>query len=186
MSNAPESAEGGLPSKTSEGLAAKVESLIAPALEDMGYDIVRIILSGGRSQTLQIMVDRKDGKPIDVEDCAAVSRASSAILDVEDPISSAYVLEVSSPGIDRPLTRLGDFARFAGFEARVEMEQAVAGQRRFSGRLLGVEGLEILIETEEGPQRLPFAALKKAKLLLTDDLIAAAQREAEQFEADED
>jgi ribosome maturation factor RimP len=115
-----------------------------------------------------------------------VSRASSAILDVEDPISSAYVLEVSSPGIDRPLTRLGDFARFAGFEARVEMEQAVAGQRRFSGRLLGVEGLEILIETEEGPQRLPFAALKKAKLLLTDDLIAAAQREAEQFEADED
>jgi ribosome maturation factor RimP len=186
LSNAPESAEGGRPSKTSEGLAAKVEGLIAPALEDLGYDIVRILLTGGRSQTLQIMVDRKDGKAIDVEDCASVSRAASAILDVEDPITSAYVLEVSSPGIDRPLTRLADFARFSGFEARVEMEQAVAGKRRFSGRLLGVEGLEILIETEEGAARLPFAGMKRAKLLLTDDLIAAAQREAEQFDADED
>ena len=174
------------PPKTSEGLGAKVEALIRPALEDMGYDIVRILLSGGRRQVLQIMLDRKDGKPIDVEDCASVSRAASAILDVEDPISSAYTLEVSSPGIDRPLTRLSDFARFAGFDARVEMEQAVGGQRRFSGRLLGVEGLEIVIETEEGVQRLPFSGMRKAKLLLTDALIEAAQREAEQEAAGDD
>jgi ribosome maturation factor RimP len=152
----------------------------------MGYDIVRILLSGGRRQVLQIMLDRKDGKPIDVEDCASVSRAASAILDVEDPISGGYTLEVSSPGIDRPLTRLADFARFAGFDARVEMEQSVGGQRRFSGRLLGVEGLEIVIETEEGVQRLPFSGMRKAKLLLTDALIEAAQREAEQEAAGDD
>ena len=175
-----------LPSKTSEGLAAKVESLIAPTLTDMGYEVVRILLSGERNRTLQIMLDRKDGKPIDVEDCASASRASSALLDVEDPIPGTYNLEVSSPGIDRPLTRLGDFARYAGFDARVEMEQAVAGQRRFSGRLLGIEGVEIVIETEEGVQKLPFAQMKKAKLLLTDALVAAVQKEAEELGADED
>ena len=174
------------PAKTSEGLGAKVDALIAPALNDMGYQIVRLLLSGGRNQVLQIMVERLDGKPIDVEHCAEVSRAASAILDVEDPISGAYTLEVSSPGIDRPLTRLSDFARFAGFDARVEMEQAVEGQRRFSGRLLGVEGLNIRIDTEEGERSLPFSGMKKAKLLLTDALIEATQREAEQQGAADD
>ncbi len=174
------------PAKTSEGLAAKVEGLIRPTLEDMGYEIVRILLTGGRTQTLQVMMDRADGRPLDVEDCASVSRAASAILDVEDPIPGGYTLEVSSPGIDRPLTRLADFARFAGFDARVEMEQSVEGQRRFSGRLLGLEGMDIVIETEEGERRLPFSGMKKAKLLLTDALIEAVQREAEQQTADED
>lgn len=123
---------------------------------------------------------------IDVEDCASVSRATSAILDVEDPISSNFTLEVSSPGLDRPLTRLGDFARFAGFEARVEMEQNVEGHRRVSGRLLGVEGTDIMIESAEGALKLPFAGMKKAKLLLTDALIEAMQKEAEQFSQDAD
>jgi ribosome maturation factor RimP len=178
--------EDNLPSKTSEGRARVVEKLIAPTLEDMGYEIVRVLLSGRGSPTLQIMVDRKDGAMIDVEDCAAVSRATSAILDVEDPVDSEFTLEVSSPGLDRPLTRLGDFARFAGFEARIEMEQSIDGHKRVSGRLMGVEGTEIVVETAEGVVKLPFAGLRKAKLLLTDALIEAMQKEAEQFSQDAD
>ncbi len=161
--------------KTSEGRAADVERLITPAVEAMGYDIVRVLLSGGDRLRLQIMAERRADGGMNVDDCAEVSRAVAAILDVEDPIDSAYTLEVSSPGLDRPLTRLADFERFAGFEARVEMQLPVDGRRRFRGRLRGFEGENILLACEEGDVALPFADMLKAKLVLTDDLIAASR-----------
>ena len=159
--------------KTSEVKAAQVESLIGPSLTDMGYDIVRVMLSGDRRAKLQVMVERRDGAGMTVDDCAGISRAVAAILDVSDPIASAYVLEVSSPGLDRPLTRLGDFARFAGFEARVETRMPVEGQRRFRGRLLGLDGARVQLATDKGEITIDFADVAKAKLILTDELIAA-------------
>jgi ribosome maturation factor RimP len=162
--------------KTSEGKAAEVERLIAPALEAMGYDIVRVQLSGGDRLRLQIMAERSSDGRMNVDDCAEVSRAVAAILDVEDPIDSAYTLEVSSPGIDRPLTRLADFDRFAGFEVRLETALPVHGRRRFRGRLLGTRGADIVMVCEEGELTLPFADMQKAKLVLTDELIAASRQ----------
>ena len=161
--------------KTSEGKAAEVEALIAPAIEAMGYDIVRVLLSGGDRLRLQIMAERRADGSMNVDDCAEVSRAVAAILDVEDPIDSAYTLEVSSPGLDRPLTRKADFDRFAGFEAKVEMQMPLDGQRRFRGRLVGLRGEDIVLACEEGEVALPFADMQKAKLVITDDLLAASR-----------
>jgi ribosome maturation factor RimP len=163
--------------KTSEGRAAAVERLIAPAIEALGYDIVRVLLAGSRRPRLQIMVERKDGSGMLVDDCVAISRAIEAILDVEDPIAGPYQLEVSSPGVDRPLTRLADFERFAGFEARLETSLPLEGRRRWMGRLLGLDGETVRLATEAGEVALPFAAITKAKLVLTDELLAAAQRD---------
>ena len=163
--------------RTSEGRAAEVERLIAPTLADMGYDIVRVMLSGDRRARLQIMIERDDLSAITVDDCAAASRAAAALLDVEDLIAEAYSLEVSSPGMDRPLTRLADFARFAGREARIELRQPLAGRRRFSGRLLGVEGEDVLLDRAGERFSLPFADLSKAKLILTDEPIAARRQD---------
>lgn len=163
--------------RTSEGRAAEVERLIAPTLADMGYDIVRVMLSGDREARLQVMIERDDLSAITLDDCAAASRAASAILDVEDPIAEAYSLEVSSPGMDRPLTRLADFARFAGRAARIELGQPLAGRRRFSGRLLGVEGEAVLLDRGGERFSLPFADLIKAKLIPTDEPIAARRRD---------
>ena len=162
--------------KTSEGKAAQVEQLIGPSLGDMGYDIVRVMLSGDKRAKLQVMVERHDDEPMTVEDCAGVSRAVASILDVANPISGSYVLQVSSPGIDRPLTRLGDFERFAGFEARLETRFPIEGRRRFHGRLLGLEGHRIRLATDRGEVALDFEALTKGKLVLTDELIAAGRR----------
>lgn len=158
-------------------LTERISALVAPSLEAMGYDIVRVMMTGGRSRpTLQIMAERRDEAAMTVDDCEAISRAVSALLDVEDPISGAYRLEVSSPGIDRPLTRLKDFARFAGFEARVETKLPVGNRRRFKGVLHGVEGDMVKLEAEDvGAVALPFAGIDKAKLVLTDALIAASQ-----------
>ena len=161
--------------KTSEGGAAEVERLVAPAIDAMGYEIVRVSLSDSRRPRLQIMAERRDGTGMNVDDCASVSRAVGAILDVEAPIQGPYELEVSSPGIDRPLTRLADFARFAGFEARLETSPPIEGRRRWRGRLLGLTGEQVRLETEEGEVELPFAGITRAKLLLTDELIAAAE-----------
>lgn len=171
-------ASGKLPAKTSEGKAAEVERLIAPAVEAMGYDIVRVQLSGGDRLCLQIMAERRADGTMNVDDCAEISRAVAAILDVEDPIDSAYTLEVSSPGLDRPLTRLADFDRFAGFEAKVEMQMPVDGRRRFRGRLVGSRDENIVLACEEGEVALPFAEMMKAKLVITDDLIAASSPKA--------
>lgn len=171
-------ASGRGPAKTSEGKAAEVERLIAPAVEAMGYDIVRVMLSGGDRLSLQIMAERRSDGGMNVDDCAEISRAVAAILDVEDPIDSAYTLEVSSPGLDRPLTRLADFDRFAGFEAKVEMQMPIDGRRRFRGRLVGCRDENIVLACEEGEVALPFAEMMKAKLVITDDLIAASSPKA--------
>ena len=123
------------------------------------------------------MVERTDGKGMTVDDCAGVSRTIEAILDVADPIAGTYILEVSSPGIDRPLTRLQDFDRFAGFDGRVEMRMPIEGRRRFRGRLLGRDGELVRLVTESGEVALPFSDQAKAKLVLTDELIAASTAE---------
>jgi len=150
----------------------KIEALIAPSLEAMGYRVVRVAVTGGRRPTLQIMAERADDQAMRVEDCTEVSRMVSALLDVADPIAGAYLLEVSSPGIDRPLVRPEDFARFAGFEAKVELNAPVDGRKRFRGRLLGVEGDQLRLLVDALPVALPIAAVARAKLVLTDELLA--------------
>ena len=164
-----------VPALTSDGRAEKIERLVNAPLQAEGFDIVRVIFSGERRPKLQIMVERQDGQAVSVDDCAHVSRLVSAVLDVEDPVSGSYVLEVSSPGIDRPLTRLKDFDRFAGFEARVELRIPVDGRRRFRGRLLGVDRETVRLATEREEIELSFDDIQKAKLVLTDELIAASQ-----------
>jgi ribosome maturation factor RimP len=152
--------------------SGKIEALIAPSLEAMGYRVVRVAVTGGRRATLQVMAERVDDKAMTVEDCADISRTVSALLDVADPIATAYTLEVSSPGIDRPLVRREDFARFAGFEAKVELTAPVDGRRRFRGTLLGVEGDEVRLLVDAAPVALPLATVVRAKLVLTDELLA--------------
>ncbi len=163
---------------TSDGKGAEVERLIAPHLEDMGYEVVRVQLSGGQRPRLQVMAERLDRVPIVVDDCAEISKAISALLDIDDPIEGSYTLEVSSPGIDRPLTRAEHFERFAGFEAKLELRMPLEGRRRFRGRLLGLDQGYVRLDTEEGELRLAVDGLSKAKLVLTDDLIAANQAAA--------
>ncbi|MBP2295855.1 ribosome maturation factor RimP [Azospirillum rugosum] len=155
----------------------RIEQIITPSVEAMGYEVVRVQLTGGQRMVLQVMAERADGAPMTVEDCADISRAISAVLDVEDPIKSAYTLEVSSPGIDRPLTRLKDFERFAGFEAKLETRLAVDNRKRFKGMLKGVEDGLVCIETEQGAARLEFDNILRAKLVLTDELIRASQEQ---------
>jgi ribosome maturation factor RimP len=156
--------------------AARVEKLIAPALGEMGYDLVRVRLLGGNPPRLQIMAERHDEAGMTVEDCAEISHVLSALLDAEDPIDESYLLEVSSPGIDRPLTRLRDFERFSGYEAKVELRRPLDGRRRFRGRLLGVEREAVLLRMEGQSVVLPFAEIGDAKLVLTDDLLAESTR----------
>jgi ribosome maturation factor RimP len=149
----------------------KIEAMIAPSLEAMGYRVVRVALTGGRRATLQIMAERVDEQAMGVEDCTEISRTVSALLDVADPIAGAYLLEVSSPGIDRPLVRREDFARFAGFEAKIELHAPFDGRKRFRGRLLGVEGDHLRLLVDAAPVALPIAAVARAKLVLTDELL---------------
>jgi ribosome maturation factor RimP len=148
----------------------RLAEIIGPVIEGMGFELVRVRLMGGKSKTVQIMADRPD-RQIEVDDCADISTMVSAVLDVEDPIDDQYTLEVSSPGIDRPLTRLKDFATWEGYEARIETTEMIDGRRRFKGTLAGVEGDEVLIEVEEGTIGLNFDWLSDAKLILTDELI---------------
>ncbi len=148
----------------------RMAGIIAPVLEDMGFELVRVRLMGGKTETLQIMAERPEGG-IDVDECAAISNAISAVLDVEDPIIDPYALEVSSPGIDRPLTRLKDFETFEGYEAKLETADLIDGRKRFKGVLAGVEGDDVLINIEEGTIGLNFDWLVEAKLVLTDELI---------------
>ncbi len=152
----------------------RLAEIIGPVLEDMGFELVRVRLMGGKSATLQIMAERRDGG-IEVDECAEISTAVSATLDVEDPIEDAYTLEVSSPGIDRPLTRLKDFEKWEGYEAKLETAEMIDGRRRFKGTLQGVEDGEVLIEIEVNGESavigLQFDWLSDAKLVLTDDLI---------------
>ncbi|MDH3239142.1 MAG: ribosome maturation factor RimP [Alphaproteobacteria bacterium] len=153
----------------------RVAALITGPLDGLGYELVRVQLSGGDRPVLQVMAERSDGAAMTVEDCADISRSVSALLDAEDPIAGAYTLEVSSPGIDRPLTRPRDFERFAGFEARIETHESISGRRRFKGRLLGLEDGVVSLAVDADTVRLPIEAIAKARLVLTDELIAAAQ-----------
>ncbi|CCQ75716.1 ribosome maturation factor RimP [Magnetospira sp. QH-2] len=156
-------------------LSIRIAELIGPTIEDMGYDLVRVQTTGNRHMTLQIMAEPSDGRDMNVDDCATVSRAVSALLDVEDPIEQNYTLEVSSPGLDRPLTRPKDFVRYAGFEAKVELARPQNGQRRFRGILGGMEEESVLLDMEDGAQAaLPFDEIARAKLVLNDHLMAEA------------
>ena len=148
----------------------RLAEILTPVIEGMGFELVRVRLMGGKTATLQIMAQKPDGT-IEVDDCAEISTAVSATLDVEDPIVDAYTLEVSSPGINRPLTRLKDFERWEGYEAKIETTELIDGRRRFKGELSGVEGDEVLITIDEGTIGLKFDWLADAKLVLTDDLI---------------
>ena len=155
-----------------------IERLIGPSLEGMGFRLVRVSYGGGGRPVLQIMAEPADGSPMSVEHCAEISRVVSAILDVEDPIPSAYTLEVTSPGIDRPLVSRDDYRRFAGFEAKLELNRAVDGRKRFRGKVEAVDAEDYVPVTEEaGRFLLPFSDIIKAKLMLTDELLAASQHD---------
>ena len=148
----------------------RIAEIITPVVEDMGFEVVRVRMMSGKDTILQIMVQKPDGT-IEVDECGQISTAISAIMDVEDPILDVYNLEVSSPGIDRPLTRMKDFDQWEGFEAKIETDELIDGRRRFKGILAGTEGDEVLITIEEGTIGLKFEWLSDAKLVLTDELI---------------
>ena len=156
-------------------LADRIAALIEPSLTAMGYDLVRVMIDGKRQARVQIMAERSDGSGMGVEDCARVSRQISAILDVEDPIEGAYTLEVSSPGIDRPLVKAADYTRFAGHVAKVEMRTARDNRRRYTGTIKGLENEALVLATEEGTFTLPLAEIERAKLVLTDALLKNAK-----------
>ncbi len=164
---------------TEQGLDARVAAIVEPVIEDLGFRLVRTKISAANGCTLQIMAERPDGT-MTVEDCETVSRAVSPALDVEDPISRAYHLEVSSPGIDRPLVRPGDFDRWAGHELKVEMAVMLDGRKRFRGTLLGAQDGAAKVRLPDAPAggddtiALPLENIGEAKLVLTDELITAA------------
>lgn len=155
---------------------AELTRLIEPEAKALGLDLVRVAMFGGKSDpTLQVMAERPDTRQLDIADCEALSRRISEVLDAEDPIEEAYRLEVSSPGIDRPLTRLQDFADWAGFDARIRLAEEIQGRKQLDGRLNGVaEGtIEVTLAKSGEPFIFPFSSLASAKLLLTDALIKA-------------
>jgi ribosome maturation factor RimP len=156
------------------GIEAKLAAIVTPTLADMGYELVRVAVSGKDRPTVQIMADRADGAQITVEDCEAISRALGAVIDVEDPLPGAWNLEVSSPGIDRPLTRVKDWNRFAGHLARAELIAPMDGRKRFSGIVLGADSAHARMRLDDGSEvLLPLDDLRRARLVLTDELIAA-------------
>ena len=156
-------------------LSVRIAELLAPTLEDLGFAIVRVRMQGERRPKLQVMAERHDGKPMGVDECADISRAVSAVLDVADPIAGAYTLEVSSPGIDRPLVRRRDFDRFAGQEAKVETRRPVDGRKRFRGRIIGIAGDVVQVLAEGAVVDLPYDDIVQAKLVLTEDLLAPSE-----------
>ncbi len=151
-----------------------VTNLIEPEVKALGLDLVRVAMIGGSSDpTLQIMAERPDTRQLTIDDCTDLSRRLSDVLDEQDPIEGAYRLEVSSPGIDRPLTRLADFADWTGHEARIRFEQPIDGAKQVSGIIDGISGDTIRVTTTKGLREVPFNSIASAKLLLTDKLIAA-------------
>jgi ribosome maturation factor RimP len=154
---------------------AGLERLIEPEIKSLGFDLVRVMMIGGASDpTLQVMAERPDTRQLDIADCEQISRRLSEILDLADPIEGSYRLEVSSPGIDRPLTRLKDFADWAGHEARITLREPRGGRKQFSGTLGGIHGETVKLQTKDGhDHELPFHDIASAKLVLTDKLIQA-------------
>jgi ribosome maturation factor RimP len=166
---------------TETGVAARVAAIVEPVIEDLGFDLVRVRVTGANGCTVQIMAERPDGT-MSVDDCETVSRAISPLLDLEEPISQAYYLEVSSPGIDRPLVRASDFERWTGYDAKIEMAVPLNGRKRFRGLISGVSDGMVAVELpdvregEERLVRLPLADLGEARLVLTDDLVRESLR----------
>ncbi len=156
---------------------ARIEELIAPSLEHVGFRVVRVRLTGGGRRTLQVMAEPCDGRAMTVDHCAELSRTVSALLDIEDPIPGPYMLEVSSPGLDRPLVRREDFERFSGLDVRLETRRANAGRRRYRGRLLGLVGDHVRIFSLDGVGEkvfeIPFDDIASAKLASADGLVEA-------------
>ena len=156
--------------------ANELEELIAPIVEALGYSLVRVRMTGAVRPTLQVMAERRDGT-MDVDDCAAISTAISTAFEQHDPIEGEYVLEVSSPGIDRPLTRRRDFEDYAGHEARIDLKYPLEGRKRVKCLLKGLRGEDVIVETDLGPEKgicefaIPYSAVGEAKLVLTDALI---------------
>ena len=169
------------------GLAARVAAIIEPVIENLGFRLVRVSLSGAEGCTLQIMAERADGT-LSIEDCEALSRALSPVLDVSDPVEQTYRLEISSPGMDRPLVRRSDFQRYAGQVAKIEMAVPIAGRRRFRGIILGVEGGAARIRPDDGAQDeasevlLAIDEMEKARLVVTDTLVSEALKRSKAAE----
>lgn len=147
-----------------------LEPILTPAIEAAGYRLVRLRLMGGKTKTLQIMAERPDGT-MNVEDCATLARALLDFMEADDPLEGDYELEVSSPGIDRPLTRLMDYSRYAGHEAKLELLAPLDGRKRFRGTVLGLDGSDVVMETQGARFKFPFKGIAEAKLVLTDKLI---------------
>ncbi len=166
---------------TEPGRAARVAAIAEPVLAELGYRLVRVRVSGAEGCTVQIMAERPDGT-LAIEDCELASRALSPVLDANDPIESAYRLEISSPGIDRPLVRRSDFDRYAGHVARIEMLAPIGGRRRFRGEILGTHGDGVRLRTDEpaadeiSEVLLPIEDMTEARLVLTDELISQSLR----------
>jgi ribosome maturation factor RimP len=154
---------------------AGLERLIEPEVRHLGYELVRVMMIGGSSDpTLQVMAERPDTRQLDIIDCERISRRLSEMLDLADPIEGSYRLEVSSPGIDRPLTRLKDYSDWAGHEARIHLAEPRDGRKQFTGNLLGLEGETVKLRAKDGEEyALPFADISSAKLVLTEKLIQA-------------
>ena len=167
---------------SSSEIEKKISAIISPTIETLGYELVRIRLVPGETSTLQIMADRKSGE-IDVEDCSIISRDISVLLDVEDPINDAYILEVSSPGIDRPLTRLKDFSNWQGYEVKLETYELINGQRRFKGEIYNIEKDNITLANNGKFIELSFELISEAKLILTDNLIKDVLRNRKSIKA---
>jgi ribosome maturation factor RimP len=172
---------------TETGLDARVAAIVEPIIEGLGYRLVRVKISSRNGQTVQIMAERPDGT-MTVEDCGAISRNISPALDVEDPISAAYHLEVSSPGIDRPLVRRSDFARWAGHVVKIELDAPVEGRRRYRGVLLGLDGDATGLRLEDAPEGAPdrvqlqLESINDARLVMTDALVAETLRETKRLQ----
>lgn len=150
----------------------KVKEIIEPSVNAEGFDLVRVLFSGAeKDNTLQIMVERLDGKNMTSDDCEKLSHSISALLDVEDVIDSRYLLEISSPGIDRPLVKFADYDRFKGREAKIETLLPIDGRKRFKGKLLGTDGEQVVLDFEGKEIKIDFSAITKAKLVLTDELL---------------
>lgn len=168
--------------KTRTDMDARILAIAEPVAEDLGLDIVRIRVQGNKRTTVQIMAERKSDGLMEITDCEELSRALSAVLDVNDPLKEAYALEVSSPGIDRPLTALNQFARYEGFDAKIELDRMVEGRKRFKGVLAGVEdgavGLDM--EREEDTVFIPFEWIAEARLVMSDKLMERGRAEFEE------
>jgi len=167
--------------KTKTNMDERILAIVEPIADDMGYAVVRVRVMSGKRATVQIMAERKVGGGMGVDDCAKLSREVSTTLEVEDPLIEAYVLEVSSPGLERPLTSLEDFQTYAGYLARLELDRLVEGRKRFRGILAGISenNVEIDLDGETETAEIPFPWISEAKLLVTDDMIKKGQEAAQ-------